>query len=336
MIREAIAKLVEGRDLTAEEAQAVMDEIMAGEATPAQIGGYLMALRIKGETVEEIVGSARAMRARALKISSRHHLLVDTAGTGGDGAHTFNISTVAALVAAGAGAPMAKHGNRAVSSRCGSADLLQALGVNIEAPPERVRECLDTLGIGFLFAPIHHGAMRHAIGPRRELGVRSIFNIMGPLTNPAGARAQLIGVYDGRLTELLARVLGALGSHRALVVHGEDGMDEVSICAPTRVAELAGGSVRGYTLVPEELGLRRAGPESIRGGDIGENARITLEVLRGKKGPERDVVLLNAAAALYAGEIASDLKEGVEASAQAIDSGAALKKLEGLREFTNR
>ncbi|MFQ5896227.1 MAG: anthranilate phosphoribosyltransferase [Nitrospinota bacterium] len=336
MIQAAIAQLIAGNHLTAEEAERVMDEIMTGEATPAQIGGYLVALRIKGETPQEIAGSVRSMRGKATRVETRHELVVDTAGTGGDGAHTFNISTTAALAVAAAGAPVAKHGNRAVSSACGSADLLKALGVNIEAPPERVSRCIDEVGFGFLFAPLLHGAMKHAIGPRRELAARSIFNIMGPLTNPAGAKCQLIGVYDPSLTELMATVLGELGSHRAMVVHGSDGIDEITITGPTRVSELKDGKVKTYELRPEDVGLGRADGENLKGGDPPANARLTREVLGGAGGPRRDVVLLNAAAALYVGERAKTLEEGVELAARAIDSGGAREKLEALIEASNR
>ena len=335
MIQQAIGKLVQNQHLSAEEAERVMDQIMTGEATPAQIGGYLVALRMAGETPEEIAGSVRSMRAKATRVPTRHPLVVDTCGTGGDGARTFNISTTAAFAVAGAGLPVAKHGNRSVSSQCGSADVLKALGVNIEAPPERVGKCLDEAGFGFLFAPALHGAMRHAIGPRRELAMRSIFNIMGPLTNPAGAQCQIVGVYAAALTELVAEVLGKLGARRALAVHGHDGMDEMTLTGPTRVSEWDGRTVRTYDVRPEDAGLKSAPAKELAGGDPAANAEITRKVLAGEKGPRRDVVLLNAAAALLAGSKAGDLKEGVELAARSLDSGAARRVLDKLVELSN-
>jgi len=335
MIQQAIGKLVQNQHLSAEEAERVMDQIMTGEATPAQIGGYLVALRMAGETPEEIAGSVRSMRAKATRVPTRHPLVVDTCGTGGDGSRTFNISTTAAFAVAGAGLPVAKHGNRSVSSQCGSADVLKALGVNIEAPPERVGKCLDEAGFGFLFAPALHGAMRHAIGPRRELAMRSIFNIMGPLTNPAGAQCQIVGVYAAALTELVAEVLGKLGARRALAVHGHDGMDEMTLTGPTRVSEWDGRTVRTYDVRPEDAGLKSAPAKELAGGDPAANAEITRKVLAGEKGPRRDVVLLNAAAALLAGSKAGDLKEGVELAARSLDSGAARRVLDKLVELSN-
>jgi anthranilate phosphoribosyltransferase len=291
---------------------------------------------MKGETIEEITGSARAMRAKATPVRSRHRVLVDTAGTGGDGSQTFNISTTAALVAAGAGVRVAKHGGRAVSSRCGSADLMAALGVNIEAPAERLGACLDEVGFAFLFAPHLHGAMKYAVGPRREMGIRTIFNIMGPLTNPAGALCQVIGVYDGALTETLARVLANLGSRRALVVHGSDGLDEVTLTGPTRVSELRDGEVRTYDVTPEDFGLRRGPIDACRVTTPEDNVQMTLMVLNGRTGPPRDIVLMNAAAAIYVGEGARSLREALLAAKESIDSGAALRKLQALREFSNQ
>ncbi len=334
-IKEAIARLLEDHDLTEAEAEAVMEQIMTGQATPAQIGGFLIALRVKGETVEEVTGFARAMRRNAIPVRSHHPLLIDTCGTGGDGAHTFNISTAAAFVAAGAGLAVAKHGNRSVSSRCGSADVLQALGVRLELPPERVAACIDEVGIGFLYAPLLHPAMKHAIGPRREMGVRTVFNILGPLTNPAGARAQVLGVYDGPLTEMMAWVLGSLGSQAAFVVHGADGLDELSTTGPNLVARLQDGQVHTFTLNPLELGLPRATLADLKGGDAGENAAIIRAVLDGETGPRRDVVLLNGAAALVVGGLATDLAEGLTLAARSLDSGAARGKLEALVAFTN-
>jgi len=329
-IREAIARLLERRDLNEAEAEAVMGQIMAGEATPAQIGAFLIALRLKGETVEEITGCARAMRAHATPVHPRRRELVDTCGTGGDGAGTFNISTAAAFVVAGAGLAVAKHGNRSVSSRCGSADVLETLGVNLELTPEQIASCIDQVGIGFLFAPRLHPAMKHAIGPRREMGVRTIFNILGPLTNPAGASRQVMGVYDPGLTETLAHVLDGLGAKAAYVVHGADGLDELSTTGPNRVSVLRNGWVRSQTLDPAELGLPRARLSDLQGGDAETNAEIIRQVLAGERGPRRDVVLLNAAAALVVGGLAEDLASGLSLAAQAVDSGAAREKLEGL------
>lgn len=335
MMQEAIGKLVEGRHLSADEAERAMDSIMEGAATPAQIGAYLVALRMAGETPEEIAGSVRSMRAKATWVRTRRPFVIDVVGTGGDGAHTFNISTTAALVVAAAGQPVAKHGNRAVSSKSGAADVLKALGVNIEAPPEKVGACIDEAGVGFLFAPLLHGAMRHAIGPRRELAMRSIFNVMGPLTNPARAQSQLVGVYAPELTELLADVLRRLGCRKALVVHGADGMDELTLTGPTRVSEWNGSEVRTYEVAPEDAGLARADADALRGGDPAENAEITRAILGGERGPRRDIVLLNAAAALIAADRAENLREGVGQAASAIDSGDAARVLARLVEMSN-
>ncbi|TET52735.1 MAG: anthranilate phosphoribosyltransferase [Anaerolineales bacterium] len=339
MIRETIAQLLDGVSLSAERAEAVMDEIMTGEATPAQIAGFLIALRVKGETVDEITGCARAMRRAAVRVQPSRKDLVDTCGTGGDRAGTFNISTTTAFVVAGAGLGVAKHGNRAVSSKAGSADVLKALGVNFDMTPEQVAEAIDGIGIGFIFAPHFHPAMKHAIGPRRELGVRTIFNILGPLTNPAGAGAQLLGVYDPALTELMARVLQQLGSKAAYVVHGFGGLDELTTAGANQASffGLAGadGDVVTETIDPSELGFTAAKPEDLLGGDAEENAAILRAVLSGEDtGPRRDVVLLNAAAALVAGGAASGLKDGVARAAESIDGGAALKALEGLIQFS--
>ena len=335
-IQDAIARLIEAEDLTRDETVGAMDQIMSGNATDAQIGAFLIAMRLKGETVEEITGAAEVMREKATRIATRHEVVVDTCGTGGDHSGTFNISTAAAFVAAGAGLCVAKHGNRAASSLCGSADVLKALGVNIEATPEAVGRCLDEVGIGFLFAPALHGAMKYAIGPRREIGARTIFNVLGPLTNPAGARRQLIGVYSGDLTETLAGVLGRLGSERAFVVHGLDGLDEITLTGPTRVSELRDGSVSTCEIAPEDFGFSRAGAEDLKGGDADTNAGILLSVLKGEAGPRRDIVLLNAAAAIAAGGLAGDIPEGVGIAREAVDSGRAMAKLEKLREASNR
>lgn len=337
-IREAIAEVINRRDLTQEQAEAAMDEIMDGVATPAQIGGYLTALRMKGETVDEIAGSARSMRAHVVKVNAGlppGEILVDTCGTGGDGAHTFNISTTTAFVVAGCGVKVAKHGNRAASSHSGSADVLLALGGSLDLSADDVAACMQEVGIGFLYAVNHHPAMRHAIGPRRELGQRTIFNLLGPLTNPAGASHQLIGVYDAALTEPLARVLGQLGSRAVFVVHGADGLDELTTTDKNQVSHLIDGRVTSFTFDADALGLRRARPDELRGGEPAENARITRAILSGQEtGPRRDVVLLNAAAALSLES--GDWKAGLLAARAAIESGAALKVLDDWIATTNR
>ena len=335
MIRETIQKVVDGHDLTERETVDTMNEIMSGEATPAQVASFITALRIKGETIEEITGAARVMREKSTKIHTKHPFAVDTCGTGGDGSHSFNISTTAAFVVAGAGIPVAKHGNRAASSQSGSADVLKALGVNIEIGPEQVGACIDDVGIGFLFAVTLHGAMKYAIGPRREIGIRTIFNVLGPLTNPAGTQAQVIGVYAPALTRPLANVLKNLGSQRAFVVHGGDGLDEITTTTTTQVSELSDGAVNTYTLDPTELGIPTAQPGDLKGGTPEENAEMTLSVLKGEKGPKRDIVLLNAAAAIVAGGKAADLAAGLAAAAESIDSGQALERLEGLKAKSN-
>ncbi|MDH7498776.1 MAG: anthranilate phosphoribosyltransferase [candidate division NC10 bacterium] len=334
MIVEAIKRVVEGGDLREEEASAAMEEIMRGEATPAQIAALITALRMKGETVEEITGCARAMRLHATSISTFAPATIDTCGTGGDGGKTFNISTTAAFVVAGAGVAVAKHGNRSVSSRCGSADLLKALGIEIEVEKERVEECLREVGIGFLFAPLLHRAMKYALGPRREIGIRTLFNILGPLTNPAQVRAQVLGVFRADLTERLASVLGKLGSHHALVVHGLDGMDEITTSAPTQISEWKEERVRTIVLEPESVGIQRAALRDLAGGEPEENAEITVRILKGERGPRRDIVLLNAAAGLLVGGKAKDLTEGMGMAAHSIDSGLAWAKLEALRDVS--
>ena len=333
-IQEAIAHAMRRQSLEATQAEAVMGQIMAGQATQAQIGAFLAALGTKGETAEEITGCARAMRRHATPVRPQSPELVDTCGTGGDGAGTFNISTTAALVAAGAGLRVAKHGNRSISSRCGSADVLAALGVRVDLPPERLAACVDQVGIGFLFAPALHPAMKHAMSARRELGVRTVFNILGPLANPAGARVQVLGVFEARLTETLARVLAALGARAAYVVHGAGGLDELSTSGPNRVSELRHGQVRTYTLDPASLGLPQSTLADLRGDDPATNARIVRAVLCGERGPRRDVVLLNAAAALAAADVAADLRQGLALAPQAVDSGRALEVLERLVAFT--
>ncbi len=335
MLKPFIQKVVNRQDLSSAEAEDAMTIIMTGQATPAQIGGYLVGLRMKGETVEEIVGSARAMRAQASLVPYhvKNGMLLDTAGTGGDGAQTFNISTAAAFVIAGAGKKVAKHGNRAASSRCGSADVLSALGVNIDLTPEQVAACIDQVGIGFMFAPRFHPAMKYAIGPRRELGQRTIFNLLGPLTNPAGATHQLIGVYDPALTQPLAEVLGELGGQAAYVVHGYGGLDELTTGGKNRVSHLQDGRVETFELDPAVLGLRRAQSEELRGGDPAENAVILRALLEGKDtSPRRDVLLLNSAAALATGN--GDFPTALEEAEDSLSSGAALAKLNTLTAYS--
>ena len=332
MLKPYIAKVINHENLTAEEAEKAMQIIMTGEATQAQIGAYLVALRMKGETVPEITGSARAMRSVVSKveINTNGAPLVDIVGTGGDGAHTFNISTTTAFVVAGAGRMVAKHGNRSVSSLCGSADVLEALGVNLNLTPEQVGKCVEEVGIGFMFAPKFHPAMKHAIGPRRELGQRTIFNILGPLTNPAGATHLMMGVFDPTLTEPLAIALGELGSS-AYVVHSSDGLDELNTGCINHVSHVSGGEVKSFDLDPAELGLQKASREDLKGGDANENAQILRAILAGEDaGPRRDVVLLNAAAALSTES--GDLKAGLDEAKQSLESGAALAKLNALTE----
>lgn len=335
MIQEAIQALVDREDLTRAQATAAMDEIMTGDATPAQIGSFITALRMKGETVDEVTGLAAAMRDKATPISVNRSPIVDTCGTGGDGSHTFNISTTAAFVVAGAGVAVAKHGNRAASSQCGSADVLRELGVNVDAEPPVVGRCVDEAGIGFLFAIRLHGAMKHAIGPRREIGVRTVFNILGPMTNPAGALHQVIGVFDGAWTERIANALGSLGSRHALVVHGHDGLDEITITGSTRVSELHDGSVTTYDLDPREYGFKLASPDALKGGEAPENAEILRDVLAGSSGARRDIVLLNAAAALMAVEAVTEIAAGVDVARDAIDSGRAAQCLTDLVKVSN-
>jgi anthranilate phosphoribosyltransferase len=344
MIHEALNKIVAGEDLSRAEAEAAMEQILCGHASTEQIAALLVALRMKGETVDEVVGFAKAMRRHAVPIfppGSRRpdEVIVDTCGTGGDGRGTFNVSTAAAFVVAGACVRVAKHGNRSASSRCGSADVLEALGVKVELPPERVAQAIEQIGIAFLYAPAMHSATRHATPARRELRMRTVFNLLGPLTNPAGASAQVIGVYDASLTELVARALGELGVLRALVVHGADGLDEISISDETSVAEFRDGVVRSYRIVPEDFGLRRAPLETIRGGDARHNAEIVHKVLGSSArpheyGPHRDIVLANSAAALVAAGRASDFLDGVRIAQESIDSGAARAKLEELAAFS--
>jgi len=348
MIKQAIAKLVRQEDLTETEMEEVMEEIMTGQATSAQIGSFVTALRIKGETVDEITGAARVMRAKAKKVQVNNHLInidrdeinmddetiLDTCGTGGDGTNTFNVSTTTAFVAAGAGVKVAKHGNRAVSSRCGSADVLEGLGVKLDINDVSVERCIREVGIGFLYAPRFHGAMKYAAGPRREIGLRTIFNLLGPLTNPAGATVQVLGLYSPDLTGTIAQVLGRLGTREAFVVCGTGTYDEISICGPTTVSHLKEGHVKTFEMTPEEFGFQRAAPEAIRGGNARENAQIVRRILDGETGPKRDMVLLNAAAAFVAAGLDSDFTQGVERARDAIDSGRAREKLDSLVHFT--
>lgn len=336
MIKEALARVVNRQDLSEEEMMAVMDEIMSGACTPAQIGAFITALRMKGESVAEITGAARVMRDKATHIKVEAEVVVDTCGTGGDAANTFNVSTAAAFVLAAAGLKVAKHGNRAVSSRCGSADILEALGANLDLSPSLVAACLGKVGFGFLFAPKLHLAMKYAISPRREIGLRTIFNILGPLTNPASANIQILGVYDGSLTSTLASVLKKLGSKAAMVVFGEGGFDELSIVGPTRISALQEGVIRDYVVAPEDFGLKRAASTEIAGGDVEKNVRIVRSIFAGGKGPCRDMVVLNAAAGLAIAGKAEDMIEGVKMAQELIDSGAAGRKLEEYITFSRK
>lgn len=335
MIKEAINKTANHISLTESEMMKVMDDIMDGKTTPSQIASFITALRMKGETVNEVTGAARIMRRKAVRIDAQSSIVVDTCGTGGDGKNTFNISTTAAFVVSAAGITVAKHGNRAVSSSCGSADVLEALGVNISAPHDIVEECIQQIGIGFLFAPKLHGAMKYAIGPRREIGIRTIFNMLGPLTNPAGATSQLIGVYDPRLTEMFASVLKNLGTKRAFVVHGSDGLDEATVSGDTRVSELKDGLITTYNLNPVDYFNETYAGDSLLGGDATRNAQITKDILTGEDGPCRKIVILNAALAIVAGEKAETVREGISVASECIDSGRAIKKLQELIALSN-
>ena len=336
MIKDALAKLADRTDLSAQEAETVMLEIMDGVATSAQMAAYLMGLRQKGETVPEVVGSVNAMRSRATRIRVGSPIVVDTCGTGGDGANTFNISTTAAFVVAGAGITVAKHGNRSISSKSGSADVLSRLGVKIDLEPSRVADCIDEIGIGFLFAPLYHGAMKQCAGVRQEMGIRTILNVLGPLANPAGATHQVLGVYDAKWTDLLGRVLLELGSQHCFVLHGLDGLDEITLSDRTRVSEGKGGVVSSYFIAPEEFDMKRVARKEFAGGSPEDNARIAKEILQGRKGPKRDIVCVNAAPALVVGQKAKNIKEGVRLAQQTIDSGAAAEKLERLIAFTTK
>jgi anthranilate phosphoribosyltransferase len=335
MIQDSLRKIIQKQDLDEQEMAEVMTEIMSGEATEAQIGAFMAALATKGETFSELAGAARAMRRKATRVQVTAQTVVDTCGTGGDQAHTFNISTTAAFVVAGCGITVAKHGNRSISSQCGSADLLEALGLRLDVVPEVVEEAIREIGIGFLFAPLYHGAMLHAAKPRREVGIRSIFNMLGPLTNPAGANCQLLGVYAPELTEMFAQALRLLGTKRAMVVHGHDGLDEISICAPTRVSELKDGAIRTYDLTPQQLLGREAKREDLEGGDPAVNAKITRNILEGEKGPQRDITVVNAAAALIAAGVANEFPRAIALAESAIDDKRAAVKLDALIRFTN-
>lgn len=336
MIREAIRKVVDGADLTQEEAVSAMTEIMDGEATPAQVACFVTALRMKGETVEEITGFVCVMRQKAVKVRPQAVDLLDTCGTGGDKLNTFNISTTATFIIVGAGVTVAKHGNRAASSSCGSADVLEALGVSLNLDADCVAACIDKAGLGFMFAPAMHPAMKHAVGPRKEIGIRTVFNLLGPMTNPAGAKRQVIGVFSPTVTETMANVLKALGTQRAMVFHGMAGLDEMSTLGETKISELKNGEVHTYTLQPTDVGLDAAKPEDLAAGDGGivDNVRALLSILDGEKGPRRDIALLNAAAALVTAEKATDLRQGIELAAKSIDTGAAMNALETFRTVT--
>lgn len=334
-IQAAIKALTERQDLTAEQMQSVMRTIMTGAATPAQIGGFLIALRMKGETVDEVVGAARVMRelATAVPVGGEH--IVDTCGTGGDGAGIFNVSTAAAFVVAAAGGQVAKHGNRSVSSSTGSADVLEAAGVNLSLSPEQVANCITQLGVGFMFAPAHHSAMKHAIGPRREMGVRTVFNVLGPLTNPAGAPNQVLGVFSRAWLRPLAEVLQRLGSRHVMLVHAEDGLDEISIASPTYVVELKEGLISEYQLTPEQLGLKRAVLDSLVVDNAAQSLQLIRSVLAGEQSPAADIIKLNAGAAIYVAGLVDSLQAGVDCAAQILNSGAALHKLEALANVSN-
>lgn len=336
MISAMIQKLVRRENLSFYEAQGVMAQIMDGEATAAQIGSLLTALRMKGETVEEIAGCAQIMKAKACPFHTQYRALLDTCGTGGDGSGTFNISTTVAFVAAGAGVPVAKHGNRSVSSRCGSADVLEALGVKIDLNPQEMEQVLQETKIGFLYAPLFHRTMKHVIGPRREVGIRSIFNLLGPLTNPAGAKVQVLGVYQPELTQVLAQVLDRLKVESAYVVHGAGGLDEISTLGSTKITFLRKGSIKNETIFPEDFGITRATRKDIAGGDAHRNAEITKSILQGQKGPCRDIVLLNSAAAFTVYGLARNLAQGMQIARESIDSGKAMEKLDQLIAATNQ
>ena len=334
MFRDHLKRIIEGNDLSESQMSEMMTEILSGTITDSQIGAMMAALATKGETFTELAGAARAMRRKAIRIDVPSATVVDTCGTGGDSSNTFNISTTTAFVVAGCGAVVAKHGNRSASSKCGSADLLEALGVNLNVDPEIVEEAVADIGIGFMFAPLYHSAMKYAATARKEIGLRSIFNMLGPLTNPAAANCQLLGVYAPKLTEMFAEALKLLGTKRAFVVHGHDGLDEISVCAPTRISELKDGVIRTYDISPEQFFGKTAEPGDLLGGTADKNADITRRILSGETGPRRDVVLLNSAAALAATSMVENLRDGIEMAASAIDEGKASRKLSELVEFT--
>jgi len=334
-LKDLLEKIVQKNNLTQDEASALMEEIMSGNLTPAQVAAFLVALRVKGETVDEVTGFAKIMRKKVQSFSSKHSFVLDTCGTGGDGAKTFNISTTAAFVISAAGVPVAKHGNSAVSSQCGSADILKGLGVKIDVDKSVMEKALNEIGICFLFAPFFHPAMKHASAPRKEIGIRTVFNILGPLTNPAGAQAQIMGVFKKDLTDLMARVLSNLGTQHAFVVHGEDGLDEITITGKTYVSEVKNGKVTSFEFSPEKLGIQLSSAQSIQGGDLAFNIDITRSILFGKKGPQRDIVLLNAAFGLLAAHAARDLLEAFKKASDAVDSGKALKKMHELIDLTH-
>jgi len=335
MIKDSIKKIVDKIDLAQDEAYTVMGEIMSGEATPSQISCLITALRMKGETVDEVTGFAKKMRENAVKIAPKVDNLMDTCGTGGDFSGTFNISTVSAIVAAAAGAKVAKHGNRSASSKCGSADILEAIGVKIDLPAEKVERSIEEIGIGFIFAPNFHPAMKYAAPSRKEIGIRTIFNILGPLTNPASAKNQLLGVFSEKLTEFMALVLQNLGSKEVMVVHGMDGIDEISVTDKTKISHLKNGLIKNYSIEPKNFKMNRFAREEILGGTVNDNINITNSILKGEKGPKRDIVLLNSAAALLVSHVANDMNEGIKLAVEAIDSGNAYNKLEELIKFTN-
>ncbi len=335
MFKQGLEEIIAGKDLSQETMSRMLTEILSGTITHSQIGAFMGALSTKGETFEELIGAAKAMRRKATRVQATSPIVLDTCGTGGDGTNTFNISTTTAFVVAGCGITVAKHGNRSVSSQCGSADLLEALGVNLNLDPEIVEEGIRDINIGFLFAPLYHGAMKFAVTARKEVGIRSVFNMLGPLTNPAGANCQLLGVYAPELTEMFAQALQGMGTRRAFVVHGHDGLDEISLCAATRISELMDGRIKTYDLSPEQFFNRTADMQDLAGGSPPENAAITQGILNGDKGPKRDIVLLNAGAALVVADQAKDIKEGIHLAGEAIDSGAAEDKLQQLIQFTN-
>ncbi len=334
MFRENLNKIVQGKDLNEAEMSEMITRIFTGDIADSQIGAFMGALATKGETFEELAGAAHAMRKKAVRVQTSATTVIDTCGTGGDGLQTFNISTTTAFVVAGCGVTVAKHGNRSISSKCGSADVLETLGVNLNIDPEVVEEAVQEIGIGFLFAPLYHGAMKYAAKARQEVGIRSIFNMLGPLTNPAGATCQLLGVFAPELTEMFANALRLLGVKSAFVVHGHDGLDEISVCAPTRISELKDGLIRTYDITPEQFFGKEADPDALMGGDPKDNAEITQKILKGEKGPKRDIVLLNSSAALVAAGVAEDFTQGIEMAKSSIDNGKAVSKLEELANFT--